>query len=382
MEMMGPSTFKRAIIVLVFATLLPFQAWGQNPPPVPAAPEAPKAQVAPQAPKAPSEAPAKIQATPAEPNAPNGRHPDLVRLTFGSGWDGLPAIVGIERGFFDQENIVISGLPTTSAEALANSLAAGSTDFAEIPQRFFIALAASNIPIKAVAVGVSGTQMELVVKAGSGVKSITDLKGKTIGIANSTESLGIFMRLLNAAKMTPADVKVTLLAAADIETAFDTAKADAIFESLYYTRPLVQSKKADVVMKPEDVVKSIGLVDAMPLVAPDTLIQKQPDLVQRVVRAWIKSLLYIQQDPKDAAAILQIYLHRQGAKVPLETAQAWIGIAAYNRYEWSQPLVADAEYNAWGLQQANVLKVKDALKLGGFVDNSFAQKAMQSLGIK
>jgi ABC-type nitrate/sulfonate/bicarbonate transport system substrate-binding protein len=120
----------------------------------------------------------------------------------------------------------------------------------------------------------------------------------------------------------------------------------------------------------------------MPLVAPDTLIQKQPDLVQRVVRAWIKSLLYIQQDPKDAAAILQIYLHRQGAKVPLETAQAWIGIAAYNRYEWSQPLVADAEYNAWGLQQANVLKVKDALKLGGFVDNSFAQKAMQSLGIK
>jgi ABC-type nitrate/sulfonate/bicarbonate transport system substrate-binding protein len=382
MEMMGPSTFKRAIIVLVFATLLPFQAWGQNPPPVPAAPEAPKAQVAPQAPKAPNEPAAKSQNAPAEHATESGRHPDLIRIAYGSGWDGLPAIVAIERGFFDQENIVASGMATTTAEALANSLTAGSTDFAEVPQRFFIALAASNLPIKAVTVGFSGTQLELVAKAGSGVKSLADLKGKTIGIASSTESLGIFMRLLNAAKMAPADVKIELLPPATVETAFDQGKADGIFESMYYTLPLVQAKKADVVMKPEDIVKAIGVIDAMPLITTNALIEKEPGLVGRVVRAWIKALIYIQQDPKDAAALLQIYLHRQGVKVPIGTAQAWVGMAEYNRYEWSKPLVADAEYNAWGLQQANVLKVKDTPKLAGFVDNSFAQQATQALGAK
>ena len=50
----------------------------------------------------------------------------LARLTFSSGWDALPAIVGIERGFFAQEGLVISGLSITSPEAVINSLAAGS----------------------------------------------------------------------------------------------------------------------------------------------------------------------------------------------------------------------------------------------------------------
>lgn len=340
------------------------------------------AQAKPDAAPAAQAAPAKTQAAPAQTKADAGRHPDLVRLAYGSGWEGLPAVIGIERGFFDQEDIVVSGMPTTSAQGLANSLTAGSTDFAEIPQRFFIALAASNVPIAAVAVGESGTGMELVAKPGSPIKSVTDLKGKTVGIANATESLGIFMRVLNAAKMAPADVKVTLLRPAEVETALEKGKADAIFESSYYTLPLVEAKKAEVVMSPEAVVKSIGVIDAAPLVTTKAMIEKQPQLVERVVLAWIRSLLYIQQNPKDAAALLQIYLHRQGVRVPLKTAEAWVGMAQYNRYGWTKPLVADAEYNAWGLQQAKVLKMKDAPKLAQFVDNEFAEKAEQTLGVK
>lgn len=360
MKITGLWSLRRTVVIAAFAALLPFQAFAQNPP----------------APQAPDNPPVQAQ------NAPAGGNPDLVRIAINGGWEGLPAIVAIERGFFDQENVVASALPTGTADGLAQSLVAGSTDFAEIPQRFFIALAASNIPIKAVAVGVSGIQMELVAKPGSGFASLADLKGKTVGMANSTESLGIFMRLLNSAKMAPGDVTVKLFTPAQVETAFDDGQADAIFESRYYTLPLVQAKKADVVMNSGDVVNAIGVIDAVPLITTDKLIQNQPDLVERVVRAWIKALVYIQQDPRDAAALLQIYLHRQGVTVPVETAQVWVALAQYNRYNWSQPLVADAEYNAWGLQQANVLKVNEPPKLAGFVDNTFAEKAMQSLQIK
>jgi len=354
------SAIGRALVVLAFA-LLPLQAWGQTP----------------KAPTAPAQ---KAQDAPRGHGAPGMRHPALVRLAFGSGWDGLPAIVGIERGFFDQQNIVVSGLPTASAKALANSLVAGSTDFAAIPQRFFIALAAAKLPVKAVAVGVSGTHFELVAKPGSGIKSITDLKGKTIGLSRSSESLPVLMRLLNAAKIAPKDVKTELMSPSGVETALEKGKADAIFETQHYTAPLIQKKKAVAIMTPEDVVKSIGVIDAMPLITTNAMIQKQPKLVERFVRGWIAALHYIQQDPKDAARLLQIFLHRQGITVQPQTAEAWVGMADYDRYEWTPPLVADAEYNAWGLQQAKVLK--DAPKLAPFIDNSFAEKATQALASK
>jgi ABC-type nitrate/sulfonate/bicarbonate transport system substrate-binding protein len=56
----------------------------------------------------------------------------LTRLSFSSGWDALPAVVALERGFFAQEGVIVSGLAVSSAEAAINSLAAGSTDMAAV----------------------------------------------------------------------------------------------------------------------------------------------------------------------------------------------------------------------------------------------------------
>jgi len=76
----------------------------------------------------------------------------LARLTFGSGWDAIPAIVGIERGFFAQEGLVVSGLAVTDAEAVMRSLSFGTTDFAAVPQRTFLVMVAAELPVKAVAI--------------------------------------------------------------------------------------------------------------------------------------------------------------------------------------------------------------------------------------
>lgn len=74
----------------------------------------------------------------------------LVRFSYSSGWDALPAIVAIERGFFAKEQLVVSGLTATSAEVVANSLVNGSTDVAALPQRTLLALAAIQLPVRIV----------------------------------------------------------------------------------------------------------------------------------------------------------------------------------------------------------------------------------------
>jgi len=304
----------------------------------------------------------------------------LVRLTFSSGWEALPAVVAIERGFFAQEGLVASGLAATSAEAVLNSLQAGSTDFAVVPQRTLLVMAALQLPVKVVSMNGWGTEMELVVpKDDSAVKSVADLKGKTIAVGMGSEAFPVLVRLLNRASLRPGDVTVKYLSALDLVRAFPAKNrlADAVLESRYYTSALVKSDQARPLLTHQDIVQTLGLVGAAPLVTRKALIETEPDTVQKFVNAWAKALKYIQQDPQDAAGLLMIFFHRQGVTVPEEMAKSWIGMTRYNRFVWSPADIADAEYNGWGLKEGGILKVLP--KLDGYIENRFAEEALKKL---
>ncbi len=306
-----------------------------------------------------------------------GQDPALVRLSFSSGWDALPALVAIERGFFAAEGLVVSGLAIPSAVAVIHSLNVGSTDFAAVPQRVLLLMAAAKVPVKVVAMAGWGTEMELVAKPGDGVNALTDLKAKRLAVLTGSEAFPVLVRLLNQARMRPTDVKITRLAADKLIKALKDNLADAVFETRHFTLPMVQNGEARVIMTAKDVTAAIGLIGAMPLVARDAVIEKEPETVQKFVSAWVKGLKYIQQDPDDAARILRIFFHRQGVKVAVDMSNLWVRMVKYDQYVWSPGAIADAEYNGWGLNVGGIFKV--APKLEGFVDNRFAVKAAKAI---
>lgn len=301
----------------------------------------------------------------------------LARLTFSSGWDALPAIVGIERGFFAQEGLVVSGLSSNAPGAVINSLATGTTDFAIVPQRVMLVMVAAKAPIKVIAMGGWGTQLELVARPDSGIKAVTDLKGKTIALLQGSEAFPALMRLLNQAKLKPADVKVVNMPANALLKSLGDKKADAVFETRHFTGPIVANKQGAVVLDSAAVSKAIGWIDAIPLVTRNEMLTKEAATVQRFVNAWVKSLKYIQQDPEDASRLLQIFFHRQGVVVQPAIAKAWVMVTKYDQYDWSAAAIADAEYNGWGLNAGGILKV--APKLAGYVENKYAAAAAKAL---
>ncbi len=304
----------------------------------------------------------------------------LARLSFSSGWDALPAVVAIERGFFAQEGLVVSGLAVTSALAVMQSLAAGTTDFAAVPQRTLLVIAAAKMPLKVISMNGWGTEMELAVpKENTAIKSVDDLKGKTIAMVRGSEAFPVLIRLLNRAKMRPRDVKFKYLVAADLTQAFKNKLADAVFESRHFTTVLVKTEQGRLVLMHKDIVKAIGVIGAAPLVTSKAMIEKEPDTVQKFVNGWVKALIYIRQDPEDAAGILRIFFHRQGVIVSKELATSWVGMTRYDRYFWTPADVADAEYNGWALKEGGVLKVSP--KLGDYMENRFAREALKSLGV-
>lgn len=308
-------------------------------------------------------------------------NPELIRLAFPNGWEALPAIVAVERGFFSQEGIVASGHTITSTEALFYSLAKGSTDFAFVPQRTFLAMAAAKLSVKVVALGSWGQQMELIRSpTDDSLITMADLKGKTIALTKGSEALPVLIRLLNRAKLPFSDTSIKFISADDMTKGFSQSNLgiNAIIETKHFTSVPVTKGTAKIFLGNAEIVKSIGYIGASPLVGRQSLINDDPSLVQKTVSAWIKALHYIQQDPDDAARLLVIFFHRQGiGNISFELTKSWVNMARYDRYLWEPTDTTDAEYNGWGLREAGVLK--ELPKLEGYIDNRFAKKALAKL---
>lgn len=302
----------------------------------------------------------------------------LVRLSFSSGWDALPAIVGIERGLFSEEGLLVSGLAITSATAALRSIGVGSSDFAAVPQRTFLVAAASSLPVKAISLNGWGTKTELVVPKGAqDLNGVADLKGKSVGVGNGSEAFPVLMRLLNQARLQPGDVQIRLLTADQLTSAFKNNLADAVFESQHFTKVLVDGGQARHLLTADQVVGTLGVIGAQALITRNEMIEKSPITVQRFVNGWVRALNYINEDPDDAARLLIIFFHRQGVVVRDEQAREWVEMTRYDRFVWTQNDIADAEYNGWGLTIGQVLR--EAPKIAGFIDNSFAEKASAGL---
>ncbi len=302
----------------------------------------------------------------------------LVRFSYSSGWDALPAIVAQERGFFAEQGLVVSGMPVSVARAVAISLGVGSTDLAAIPQETLLTMLGAKIPVTVVSMGGCCVPMELVVPvADAQTTSLTNLKGKVIGISEASPAYPVLIRLLNSARMRPSDVQIKFLPAAKLTQAFKEKLANAVFDTDHFTTTLTQTKQGRVAISSEGVAKALGNINAMPLVVRTELITKEPDVVQKFVNAWIRAQVYIRQDPADAAKLLQIFFHRQGVTVADGLALSWVKMIKYDHYIWGKAEIADAEYNSWAIKTGGLSKTE--VKLAAAVNNTFSERAFSQV---
>jgi ABC-type nitrate/sulfonate/bicarbonate transport system substrate-binding protein len=301
----------------------------------------------------------------------------LVRFFFPSGWDGLPGLVCNERAFLANEGLVASTIISASTQALVNSLAAGSTDFAAVPQRTLLVMVGLGLPVKIISTNGWGTPLELVApKDKPGIKSLADLKGKVVAVGAGSDSYAALIRLINKVGMGPKDITVKVLPPDKLTVAFRENLADAVLETQHFTSTLIKTGQGRLVIASTKITESLGWIDSGALVVRESLIEQEPATVQKFVNAWIKALRYIQQKPDDSMGLLRIFLHRQGTAVPEELAKSWMDMRRYDRYYWSKADVADAKYNAWGLKEGGVLKKLPNFR--GYIENRFAKRALKA----
>ena len=116
----------------------------------------------------------------------------------------------------------------TSGPPQVEAATAGKIDFAITGNTPPIFGAASNAKVKVVsAYDGGGTGDQILVHADSPIKTVADLRGKTIAVGKGSSGHGNILGQLDKAGLTTSDVKVVFLQPADALSAFTQHQADA-----------------------------------------------------------------------------------------------------------------------------------------------------------
>lgn len=222
--------------------------------------------------------------------------------------DGIaqPEVYSIYNGYFEDEGINVSWVTFRGGSSVVQAIMAGELDGGVIGSTPAIIRAVSkDVPIKVVAVGELGTIEKpgdyLVVKKDSGIKTVADLKGKTIAVHRLGTTLDLTLRIaLKQNGIDPArDVTITQVSVPNqpqvlLEDAVDAA---FIFPMAY---PALEDD-VDVILTPGDVFPSgapFGIV-----IFTEEFIENHPDKVKKFVSAYLKGISWAVDNPDKAAEL-------------------------------------------------------------------------------
>jgi len=231
---------------------------------------------------------------------------DLVVTQFGIVLSGAPYAIAIEKGYFKEAGVDITGIVSGSGGGTtARNVMASDLGFGEVVLSAAIAGALENQDIKIVNVG-SRTidDLVLLVKQDSDIRSVSQLAGKKIGISNP-KSLSEVIAVLAVEKGgVPIDQvqRVALGSLGGTLTALESGAIDVASTLLIGMG--ARSKKHRVLLT--------GATDLPPMaqsvgVATGDLIRKDPKKLRAILEARAKGVDFIYANPKEAIELLRKY---------------------------------------------------------------------------
>jgi NitT/TauT family transport system substrate-binding protein len=211
-----------------------------------------------------------------------------------------PWMVALQRGYFKDEGLNVTFQIAKGGVDVAKQVGAGNAVVGGAIGDTPILVRPNGIPVKAVAVLGGRSLMQLVINKDKGVHSIKDLKGKVI-TAMSYQDTTFFalLGMLATQGMTKDDVNAQAVGPLNVWKLFAAGQAAAMASTPDWTYDAIHAAKMNVEIIPSDTVfRSM----AQAIVASDDTIKKNPELIHKLVRATLKGMKAIMDDPAAAAA--------------------------------------------------------------------------------
>lgn len=285
-----------AILLVVALTAFAFMSFGCTP----AADTAPTNK--PEDTKAVTEPTAEPQ-----PTADPGPAPATINVIYHPTIGGSTAIAtAITQGFFAEENLTVNLQMYTSGPPEIAAMVAGQADVGFIGSG--AAWLAFSGQVNIIALDNLALTEEIVTRAGNGINSIADLKGKTIAAQEGAAGYTLLLVALKEAGLSASDVKVLNLSNDNLASTFGDQSIDAWAGWKPATTSLKEALGgegaytllANNATYPEYAFPSTW-------VANKDFVAKNPDVVQRFINALTKAQVYRAENPNQACAYASTY---------------------------------------------------------------------------
>lgn len=208
-----------------------------------------------------------------------------------------PWMVAQQRGYYAKEGLNVTFVTAKGGADVAKQVGAGNAPLGGGVGDTPIIVRANGIPIKAVAVLGGASFMHLALDKDSGIQSVAQLKGKTAGaMSYSDTTYFALLGMLKANGLDKSDVDIQASGPA-VWKLFADRKIPALASIPEWS---VNAELAGVnveIIPADKYFKSM----AQAILASDETIEKDPELVRGFVRATLKGLEDIINDPASAA---------------------------------------------------------------------------------
>jgi NitT/TauT family transport system substrate-binding protein len=234
-----------------------------------------------------------------QPTQTQSSSSQTIKIGF-SAWPGwFPWQVTKEKGIFDQVGVKVDLVWFEGYTDSINAFAAGQLDGNAQTLNDTIPSVAAGSDQRIVLVNDNSTgNDEIIVKPG--INSITDLRGKTIGVEEGVVDHYLLLLGLQSVGMTAADVSLQNLETGAAAAAFAAGQLDAVAVFAPFTTQALTLSGSKALFTSKDFPGSIP----DHLVVSGDLADNHPDIVQKLVDAWFKTLAWIKANPAEATQIM------------------------------------------------------------------------------
>jgi NitT/TauT family transport system substrate-binding protein len=215
-----------------------------------------------------------------------------------------PFYVAVEKGYFKDVGIELEFDYKFETDGVA-LVGAGELPFAVVSGEQVLLARAQGLPVTYVAAWYQQYPVSVVAKSEAGVIVPQDLKGKTIGLPGLFGASYVGLRaLLNAGKLTEADVKLDSIGFNQVEL-MAAGQQDVVVG--YTANEPIQLRTQGIPVT-EIRVADYAQLAANGLLASETVIAENPDLVRAFVGAFMKGLKYSIDNPDEAFMLSETYI--------------------------------------------------------------------------
>jgi len=226
---------------------------------------------------------------------------EKIRVAYVHVFDDAPVVVARDKGFFTAEGLDAQVTMFTSGPTLVKGLVTDQSDIGVLGFTNAITWTAQGADLKIIGKVQEGYH-SLVARNDRGIKTLKDLKGKSLASQSAGSTADIVLKgvVLKSAGLTEKDVQIMYTAPS---TALASLRAGRV-DSAFLFEPYDSIAKAS---SPVTEIYEIGKVWPFPcmvVIVPGKLIKERPEVVKKALSALKRSMEFMKEKPAEAARIL------------------------------------------------------------------------------